>query len=96
VGKLPDGNAEEAKRARLIEQLTNFTLTVFHVEHAKHPHLGQLFRAALSPETDHRWYRSMVRSTCDPPTGNVTLACMVVLDEVHGANENLRKRGPVE
>ena len=50
VGKLADGNAEEAKRARLIEQLTNFTLTVFHVEHAKHPHLGQLFRAALSPK----------------------------------------------
>lgn len=50
MGKLADGNREEAKRARLIEQLTNFTLTVFHVEHAKHPHLGQLFRAALSPK----------------------------------------------
>jgi hypothetical protein len=36
VGKLADGNREEAKRARLIEQLTNFTVTVFHVEHAKH------------------------------------------------------------
>jgi hypothetical protein len=95
VRKLADGNREEAKRARLIEQLTNFTPTVFHVEHAKHSASRSAIQAALSPKLIIDG-TEMVTSICDPPTGNVTLACMVVLDDVHGANENFRKRGPVE
>jgi hypothetical protein len=50
VGKLADGNAEEAKRARWIEQLTNFTLTLFHVEHAEHSASGSAIQAAFSPK----------------------------------------------
>ena len=50
VGKLADGNAEEAKRARLIEQLTNFTLTLFHVEHAEHSASRSAIQVAFSPK----------------------------------------------
>jgi hypothetical protein len=32
-------------------------------------------------------------SIWEPPTGTVVLATMVVVDEVHGANENFKKRG---
>jgi hypothetical protein len=34
-----------------------------------------------------------VSSIWDPPAGNVTLACMVVVDDLHGVSESFRKRG---
>jgi hypothetical protein len=91
VGKLADGNAEEAKRARLIEQLTNFTCNSVPRGTREALRISVSYSGGTFSETDHRWYRTMVRSICDPPTGNVTLACMVVLDEVQGANEKFKK-----
>jgi hypothetical protein len=50
VGKLADGNAEEAKRERLIEQLTNFTSNSVPRGTREPFRISVSIQAALSPK----------------------------------------------
>jgi hypothetical protein len=94
MGKLADGNGNRQGR-RTLNSLPVHFQQVFNMEHAKHSASRPAIQTALYPRLiiDVIEPCFEVSSIWDPPPGNVTLACVLLVDDLHRANESFRKRG---